>query len=83
MKYAVQVRDMHTAYHMLLIYDKRQDALEVMDFARFSGDDLEFSKLPVNPSDLAEIDWRRPPSEHKGEELTILNPDRVYDIWEG
>lgn len=83
MKYAVQARSWHTACHVLLVYQKRKQAQDLVDFIDYSNDDIEYSSLPHEPLDVVEIDYRRPPTTYRGENLTILNPDRVPDIYEG
>jgi hypothetical protein len=70
MLYAVQVRDMHTAIHNLIFYRARCAALDGLAHAR------ETKEYPPDNPDLAgavEIDYRAPPTEYKGERLTVVN----------
>ena len=73
MLYAVQVRDMHTAIHNLLIYQRRTVAVDTLGFI------LELERYPdaadgvTLPVEVVEIDFRKPPTEWKGEHLTIVN----------
>lgn len=73
MLYAVQVRDMHTAIHNLLIYRRRTVAVDARNFIR------ELERYPgaadgvALPVEVAEINFRKPPTEWKGERLTIVN----------
>lgn len=86
MYYAAQFRDMHTAIHNLLIYTDRVAAFTALGICRTTEGHPSAYGLP--PVDQIEINFRHPPTEHKGEPLEIVNSTQgiacgVPDVWPG
>ena len=68
--YAAQVRDMHTAVHNLIIFPERPAALKALKEVH----QTQCWPQHAGPArDVAEINFRAPPTEFKGHRLCIVN----------
>lgn len=70
MIYAVQVRNMHSAIHHLVMFKTRKLARDALLIAH----ETELFPYAGAVSDI-EINFRNPPAQFKGENLTIVNND--------
>lgn len=67
--YAAQVRDMHTAIHNLLLYDRKPAAVGALREAH-KTEAWPQRHIAVNQ---IEINFRHPPSHHNGRPVRIVN----------
>ena len=73
MKYAAQFRDMHTAIHNLAICKTRAGACRLLQHINAQESLYGFDFDSVSQIDTIAIDFRHPPTEYNGENLTIIN----------